>query len=349
MNSLPKIYWIKVAPLLVFSGMGVFSFLLLLNHNGGNLGEMSVARSAMGLVVTILLVNLLGFATLLSGNWLITKYPLFYSRQGSFIAHLIFVGLILWLFNISLFFGLKYLINPTRLFEIRSEGFLLLTVIWFVEIIILSLMLTIYSLKHALRLIKEKQQLEEDSLHARFIALQNQLNPHFLFNSLNALIAEIDYDPEVAIQFTQNLSDVYRYTLQQQENFTVSLKEEVEFLDAFIFLHQVRLGDGLEVKYLLDEADYSYRLPTLALQILAENVIKHNYIDRDNPMTIELSVNRDRHQLIFKNTLRPKKREQISGKGLTNLRERYKLLCDRELEVEVHTTRFIVTLPLLYE
>lgn len=179
-----------------------------------------------------------------------------------------------------------------RSFRDPGKGAGLVIAVWFVEMIIFSLLLINYSMRYTLNLYKEKQRLEAESIQAKYTALQSQLNPHFLFNSLNTLIAEIEYDPSTAVKFTQHLSEVYRYVLRQQQCQIVSLKEELDFLDSYIFLHQVRLGDCLSLERDLPDNVIDHQLPPLTLQLLAENVVKHNYIDDFNPMTIRVYTER---------------------------------------------------------
>lgn len=347
MNKINESQWTNIIPFLVFTGMGIFSYALLINHFDLELDSKPIVTWLYGAILAVALFNTLGWATIISSKWIIKQYTLYFSKQWSFIIHFALVGiLLLGLICFSLIV-IKYMLNHDNVFTIKRQGVVLVIGLWFAEMIIMSLMVTIYSLKNTLSLIKEKQELEEESIHARFIALQNQLNPHFLFNSLNTLIAEIDYDPEVAIQFTQNLSDVYRYTLQHQEFITVRLKDEIDFLKSFIFLHQVRLGKSLTIEYKFNEEDLEYKLPPLALQILAENVIKHNYISQSNEMFIEVTVDRSKNVLIFRNTLKPRKTDYESGKGLNNLRERYRLLCNKDIYIEQTDAHFIVTLPLI--
>ncbi|MFS2808518.1 TolC family protein [Parabacteroides distasonis] len=196
---------------------------------------------------------------------------------------------------------------------------------------------------------KEKQRLEAESIQAKYTALQSQLNPHFLFNSLNTLIAEIEYDPSTAVKFTQHLSEVYRYVLRQQQCQIVSLKEELDFLDSYIFLHQVRLGDCLSLERDLPDNVIDHQLPPLTLQLLAENVVKHNYIDDFNPMTIRLYTEKNGRYLCVSNTLRPKKVSNASGKGLKNLSERYQLLCKQDIQIRKNDHQFTVSIPLIYD
>ncbi|MEG1748103.1 MAG: histidine kinase, partial [Tannerellaceae bacterium] len=193
-------------------------------------------------------------------------------------------------------------------------------------------------------------QLEDNSIQAQYAALQSQLNPHFLFNSLNTLISEIEYNPHNAALFTRHLSDVYRYILQCQEQRLVTLRSELEFLNSYIFLHKVRLGDCIRVKNLLPESLLEAKLPPLTLQLLAENVIKHNTIRSGKPMTIVLSYDDDDDELlVMSNEISPKKGVAPSGTGLKNLAARYQLICDRTIHIEEDTQSFTVKIPLLNE
>ena len=113
--------------------------------------------------------------------------------------------------------------------------------------VILGLLLVNRSMRNTLKLQQEAAALQKENNTARYTALQNQLNPHFLFNSLNTLISEIRYNPANAELFTQHLSDVYRYILQCQNQRLTTLREELEFLNSYIFLHRVRLGDCIHI------------------------------------------------------------------------------------------------------
>ena len=185
------------------------------------------------------------------------------------------------------------------------------------------------------------------------MALQTQLNPHFLFNSLNTLVAEIEYNPQGAVSFTRNLSDVYRYILACQDKRLVGLREEMEFVDTYVELHRVRLGDCLTVAWQVDEAvREDAQLPPLTLQVLVENIVKHNAISPSRPMTVEVEVVSDEEGfpwLRVSNPLRPKLGAVSGGHGLDNLTQRYRLLCGKEICVQKGEDCFTVKVPLLYE
>ena len=209
----------------------------------------------------------------------------------------------------------------------------------------------IRSMQSVQQLRAEKQMLETDAVKARYAALQQQLDPHFLFNSLNTLIAEIEYEPSVAVSFTQHLSDVYRYILQSKDRETVSLREEMEFLDSYIYLQQVRSGGSLRLDVQIPDVYMDYHVPPLALQLLAENVLKHNHMSEREIMTIRLyTEGTEPVRLVMSNLVRPKKQQAVStGKGLQNLAERYRLLCGGTVVVRNEGQFFSVSIPLLYE
>ena len=190
-----------------------------------------------------------------------------------------------------------------------------------------------------------KAKIMRQEMELEFI--QQQMNPHFLFNSLNTLISEIRYNPKNAELFTQHLSDVYRYTLQCQNQRLVTLQDELGFLDSYIFLHQVRLGDCIYVHNNVPDEWKEMKMPPLTLQLLVENVIKHNVIHSGKPMVIELCNVEEPPTLIICNPIRPKKCGVVSGMGLKNLSARYKLLCNQDIVIENESDKFTVKIPLL--
>lgn len=189
-------------------------------------------------------------------------------------------------------------------------------------------------------------ELQEENNVARYTALQSQLNPHFLFNSLNTLIAEIEYNPTNAVCFTRNLSNVYRYVLQCQDKALVSLSEELTFMKAYLFLHEVRLGNCIASAVDVP-ADSLVCLVTLTLQLLVENIIKHNSITISKPMTIQIWV--EGELLIVRNAIHAKQSTISSGIGLKNLSNRCKLISGKEIVVENNGEVFTVKIPLSYE
>ena len=192
-----------------------------------------------------------------------------------------------------------------------------------------------------------RQEAIKSRTEAELKNLRNQLNPHFLFNSLNTLIAEIEYNPQNAVHFTKHLSSVYRYVLQSQDKTLVTLGEELEFIRSYLFLHEVRLGNCLTCQNNVP-AEYAEKmLPPLTLQLLVENVIKHNSITPGKPMVITIRI--EDEYLSVSNPIHPKKSVASSGIGLENLAKRCELMSGKKIIIKNETEKFTVKVPLLYE
>jgi len=191
----------------------------------------------------------------------------------------------------------------------------------------------------------EAEKLKIQTSEARFQALRNQIKPHFLFNSFNALSVLIETNPKVAVEFLEQLSGVYRYLLKTQDTKLVKLSEEVEFLNAYIFLIKIRFPHTLRIDF-QPEIDGEYYLPPSTLQLLLENAIKHNEVSKQCPLTIEIL--HDGKWLTIKNNRNPKKQTEPSSKmGLSNISSRYKLLGCSPPEVIKNDLSFTVRIPLL--
>ena len=161
------------------------------------------------------------------------------------------------------------------------------------------------------------------------------------------MIAEIEYDPANAVHFTKNLSNVYRYVLQCQEKPLITLGEELEFMKAYLFLHKVRLGDCIHCDTDIPQDELDRLLPPLTLQLLIENVIKHNSITPGKPMSIRIGLEGD--YLVVSNPIHPKKSTTSEGVGLRNLANRCKLLTGKEIGISEKYGVFTVKIPLSYE
>jgi hypothetical protein len=192
----------------------------------------------------------------------------------------------------------------------------------------------------------EKEQVERAHLASQLEGLRNQVNPHFLFNSLNTLTYLIPEDSEKAVRFVQQLSRVYRYVLESREANVIPLGEELNFLTSYIYLLKERFGENLKVAIKGLEHPGNLAIVPLTLQMLFENAIKHNIISQDKSLTIE--VYRDQDKLIVRNNLQPKNQVMDStGVGLDNIRTRYRMLTEQEVEVVVSEKDFTVRLPII--
>lgn len=331
----------------LFSGLGVFSYLLLVNYTNLAQGLSDTLYSTGAVVFFIVTFNILGYSTDRLSTWINNQYSVNITRRWKMVAIYGFVTLMLLLLNYGLLICAKLLAGVAHPFIFQNGGVRILIVVWLVELVILGLLIANKSAKNALKLQQQAAALREENNTARYTALQNQLNPHFLFNSLNTLIAEIEYEPKGAVVFTKNLSNVYRYVLQCQNKPLVTLGEELEFAGAYLFLHQVRLGDCIKWNSTISPDDLDCMLPPLTLQLLVENVIKHNSITASKPTEICIAV-KDGY-LIVSNPVNLKKNDNLSGIGLKNLSNRCKLILGREICVANEEHIFTVKVPLLYE
>ncbi len=192
-----------------------------------------------------------------------------------------------------------------------------------------------------------KEQLERAKAESQLEALKNQIDPHFIFNSLNTLSHLIEENPANAKLFNDNLADVYRYILQNKSRNLVLLKEEIDFLNHYFQLLKMRFEDAVNLDIQLNENFFELHLvPPISLQVLAENAIKHNEFSKAHPITIQISLMGD--ELMVHNRINKKILPKPSSKiGLTNLAERYKLTTQHTISIKEDESNFTVYLPLL--
>ncbi len=190
------------------------------------------------------------------------------------------------------------------------------------------------------------QSLEKEKALVMFEGLKQQLNPHFLFNSLTSLSGLIQSDQKMAGNFLEQMSKIYRYILKNGESTTVFLSAEIKFVTNYVQLQQTRFKRGLQV-YINVEEDYDYRkIVPVTLQNLIENAIKHNIVDVDTPLIIDIFC--EEEYLIVKNTLQKKTFVETSNKqGLANMQSLYKYLTEKPIVIQETDHHFIIKIPLL--
>lgn len=193
----------------------------------------------------------------------------------------------------------------------------------------------------------KKEQLERARAEAELEALKNQIDPHFIFNSLNTLSHLIEDKPLKAKLFNDNLADVYRYILQNKARELVLLREEISFLKNYYLLLQIRFENAVQLKIDIDEAlTGQYLVLPISLQLLLENAIKHNEFAETDPLLVEIELQNER--LIIHNKVKKKTLRKPSSKiGLQNLQERYKLTTGKEVIIKEEENDFTVYLPVL--
>ncbi|MGD9993533.1 MAG: sensor histidine kinase [Salinivirgaceae bacterium] len=232
------------------------------------------------------------------------------------------------------------------------ENLLKQRIVWLLIVLGLIFIFILIMVSISLRIVekwiwslKEIDRLKQAKLKSDYSSLQDQLNPHFLFNNLSVLKSMITFDPQAAVKFTQNFTDVYRYVLQSNGKTTVKLSDEIDFIKAYLDIHKERFGDTLLVNLNINPLMLHREIPPLALQLLVENAIKHNVASKKNPLQIDITA--DNFLLTVKNNINPKETTYSTQKGLSNLAMRYRLITPNEISVNQSTQFFTVTLPLL--
>lgn len=192
-----------------------------------------------------------------------------------------------------------------------------------------------------------RRKLEQETMQLNLQQLKNQINPHFLFNSLNSLSALIGSEPEVAREFVLNLSRIYRYVLEKRNESLVTVHDETEFIRYYYFLQKIRFRDQLNLDMEEGIGREERKIPVMSLQLLIENAIKHNEITRQHPLSIRIYRKED--TLVVENVYRPRSdsSESSLGVGFENIRKIYAYCSDKQFEYRIQDGRFICILPLL--
>jgi sensor histidine kinase YesM len=189
------------------------------------------------------------------------------------------------------------------------------------------------------------QALEKANLEARYDTLRNQVNPHFLFNSLNTLLMLVDDNP-VAARYVESISEIMRYMLQSRDKDAVLLRDELKIARDYVFIQQSRFGDKLNVEFDVPEKFYHYAIAPLALQMLLENALKHNVVSKEDPLFVKVYV-RENSFVVVENTVKTKiDKDASTGVGLDNIRNRYLHLTGKNIVVKLENDKFVVMLPL---
>ncbi|RZS95842.1 sensor histidine kinase [Cecembia calidifontis] len=192
----------------------------------------------------------------------------------------------------------------------------------------------------------EAENLKTENISSQYQSLKDQLNPHFLFNSLNTLSGLVHESPIKSDDFIQQLSKIYRYVLEVQHEELVPLQDELDFAQNYLSLQKIRFENSLEYTIAIDSSK-DFFLPPLSLQLLLENAIKHNIISQEKPL--EIIIAQEDENLWVKNRFQPKTSKETTsgGVGLNNIIQRYRLLSKQSPEVIQNEQEFKVRLPLL--
>lgn len=194
--------------------------------------------------------------------------------------------------------------------------------------------------------LKREQKLKEEKLIFQYETLKNQVNPHFLFNSLNTLSSLVSKDPEQSEEYIQKLSAIYRYILENKDHDHINLKKEMDFVKDYFFLQKVRDDGKIELDIDVPGPE-RYEILPISLQMLVENAFKHNMASREDPLRISIRLLENENAISVENNMRPKTIiEDSSGLGLANLSARNKLVSGREVQILTSEDAFTVLIPL---
>jgi PAS domain S-box-containing protein len=192
----------------------------------------------------------------------------------------------------------------------------------------------------------ELLKVQKENLQSQIEILKQQVNPHFLFNSLNVLSGLITVDVTKAQLFIDEFSQIYRYVLETIEKPVTSLSKEIDFMHSYLFLQQIRYGENLTFSVNIPAGLLGMLVPPLSLQVILENAIKHNIVNESKPLLIEIFS--EGQFLVMKNNLQPKISAPVStGLGLKNLVKRYALITDMEPSFKVETNHYVARIPLI--
>jgi sensor histidine kinase YesM len=259
---------------------------------------------------------------------------------ASLIGSVIYAAIAIWLIHyiyMELLLGIGFLENMGRF---MPQMIIILAIS---TVITISFYLAYFFKWWRLSVISE-EKLKQEAIQLRYDALKNQINPHFLFNSLSVLSSLVETDPKKATAFIRKFSDIYRYVLDQRDKELVELSVELDFIRSYVDLHLVRHEGNLDVEYNIDDKT-GYIIP-LSLQIVIENCLKHNIVSSDNMLRIK--IERSGNYLTVTNNLQRRKAvEQSNGLGLETLKNRYAYLSGQPVVVEETEKVFSVKIPVI--
>ena len=317
----------------------LYSFLNISVLNGDRLNQVELPSNYLLLVISYLCLGV-WFINLLIDRYIIPKV------KG---IHPIALQFILSVFGICILALLSFTFTAGFIgypFSMEFKNLTLTSAFLFRVNLFLNTLNAVYHFNNRFKQKElEAEKLRMDTLNAKYELLNNQINPHFLFNSLNTLSSLIHQDAQKADRFLQKLSETYRYLLLNRENELVTLKEELNFIEEYCDLLMIRFEHSIHIAIDIKQELDDHRIPPTVLQLLIENVVKHNFFTEQKPVTIEIkSVGEN---LLIQNNIQKKKvNNYSSGIGLKNISERYKFF-EQSISIKEEDNFFKVAIPLI--
>ncbi|MFM2292932.1 MAG: hypothetical protein RIS29_2745, partial [Bacteroidota bacterium] len=297
----------------------------------------------LGVVIPAALSTILLFYILFRYNFYVIQIP-----NQKKIKFFIRSNVFSFLFAIGFSLTISYIMTLCVNFNLETgkQMFISITLMkdLMTALIVQLITFLIFSLYQNQQSILKNQKLIAENIRTRYEVLKNQVDPHFLFNSLNTLDGLISMDTERVHEYVQNLSAVFRYAIGNKS--IITLTDELEFTHSYVELMKIRYGESLQVHFNVDEKYLHWYVMPISLQLLVENAIKHNVVSRKQPLTIHIESGDDDTLCVWNQIQAKKEEEAGEGIGLANLAERYKLLFEKEIEVS-SSEQFAVKIPLI--
>lgn len=281
------------------------------------------------------------------GNWLKRKY----SGLQQTGKRILFLALLLIPFMSASILFIFFLYDKTAILGYKLEGNDLevgLVVGFCVNLIFETLFEADYVLERYKQSVEEKNTIQKLAIQDEFDALKSQVKPHFLFNCFNTLSSLISEDKDKADHFLSELSKVYRYLLMKNEDGLSTVDSEIKFIHSYYQLLQTRHGEALKLQIEIDKRYRDYLVPSLSLQLLVENVVKHNVLYKNNPLMIEIFTTAGNKLVVNNNLQRRAVKAQSNKVGLENIKAKYALLKQPGFQVMEDERSFTVILPLIW-
>jgi len=247
-----------------------------------------------------------------------------------------------WLFAVR--FLVFYILYTGKLLIFTDEMILFVPVVFFMITINLA-ELGSFLIERYRRSLAEIEKFRKENAEYQFEMLKLQLNPHFLFNSLNTLSSLVHEDRDKSSDFIRRLSDVYRYVLDNRHKELVLLSEEMDFIHAFTFLQGLRFQGMIDFRFNVRENLLEKKIAPMTLQLLVENAVKHNVASRKTPLWIEIFA--ENNEISVTNNFQPKEGQEGTGVGLKNIASRYEFLSGRRVKILKDDQQFKVVIPLI--
>lgn len=283
-----------------------------------------------------------GCMSIVSFTW--KKFPWEQMPLKHLIIEVLLILLFLFLFVGLNVISMSYKLNIGCIHVVKSVGNQVVITL-LITFLITSIHEAVFFYRQWKLHFSKSVSLERDNIQASYNMLKAQINPHFLFNSLNSLMTLVENNQR-AEEYIQELSEFLRYVLISNERELVSIQEELEYLEKYIYLQKIRFGENLRVEFqLANELCNECQIPPLILQMLFDNCIKHNVISASRPLLVCVTMNED--YIVISNNLQAKISTDSTGQGLKNIEGRLKLLTANPVKIEKTEAEFKVSVPLI--